>query len=210
MRRIAEVDAAATYWRDDILEFEKQRIVELVHLGQQASRNGDHGLLRQAVQEYETEKWLGEPPAAFVERYGTLARELHERETLPALASAIAQAAAALDVAGLSNLRNQWNAVTGKLMHSQPSWSPPQQFRSAVYPAFEYLDQQILLSTTVGVSNRTSLCCRQPWNPTPVRKRLPSIWPRPSRTVFPFRRSYWPNLVNLDVAREVPRYSMWP
>lgn len=142
LRKIAEVDRTATFWRDDIAEFETHRIAELIELGEQAARDGNEALLSQAVQEFESENWAGEIPEALGRQYGNLARQLRERFTLPRLANAIMQAQGQLDVAKLSKLRSQWDAIAVRLKQHHPGWQPPHQLQAAVYPAFQYLEQE--------------------------------------------------------------------
>ena len=143
MRSIMAVDVTTPYWREDVLELETHRAAELVQMGERASRNGDVRLLEKWINECEAEQWTEDPPEGVASQYHRLARRVHETSTLPRLAQHITAAMRRLDMNGLMKLRAEWEGVAGRLRNGDASWKPPQHLQAAVYPAFEYLEQQL-------------------------------------------------------------------
>jgi hypothetical protein len=143
MREIASADPLAPYWRDDIAEMKRYRVVEIAGALARAKQSGNVGLLRQCMADYESESWTVAPPDDFAEEYRKLVRFVQTTTTLPEIAQNIAAAFQRLDLHALHDHRAHWDQTTGQLSQNDRAWSPPARLQMSVAPAFQWMDQQL-------------------------------------------------------------------
>lgn len=144
LRRIAATDVTAQYWRDDIAQFERHRVRELIEAGKQAVQNGSLPMLRQWVHDFEAEEWSQPLPSDVDAQYQKIARLAYEQAVLPELAKQILAAMRKLDLNRLHAFRTRWDEIVSMLGAGNNQWGPPQHLMATVNPAFQYLEQQLL------------------------------------------------------------------
>ena len=165
MRKIRELDNISPFWTDDIHEFERVRIKQLLDAARQAQQSSDYDLMEKVRREVETTPWEVQLSRRDKTEFSALVPLIIDELTLPVLTSQLVKAFRDADIERARRLRDQWQTACSKAADADTQWQPSIEITNKCDEVFEWLAQEdqfgssgnlmsvVVFSQGIGVEN---------------------------------------------------------
>lgn len=148
LRQIAQKDSACTSWSEDLKQFEKARLKELLDIGQAANAQSDMTTLDAIVREWQHTPWTTQTPRSLSNKLDGLYVALAEQQLLPQLTRGILEARAASDINGLVGFKSQWDEITNRIRAAGSNWEPSKDTATRIDQTWKWLQSRLKEAAT--------------------------------------------------------------
>jgi len=118
VRKLCKADPKTTFWREDVIVYERARVEELLHSAEEGDKKGDLSAIDAVYSELGSGQWFHPPSASLIKAIGDM-RIPHckrlAREQYTLLAADIHQAHGAMNEDRCEGLMAQWRAVKDQM-----------------------------------------------------------------------------------------------
>jgi len=137
VRKLCKADPKTTFWREDVVTYERARVEELLHSAEDADRKGDLATLDAIYSELRSGQWFHPPSGRLIKAIEEM-RVPHRRRVASkqynSLAEEIHRAHGAMDETKCEALVAQWNTVK-----EQTGFDPDSRLLEQISPTTAWL-----------------------------------------------------------------------